>query len=78
MYHKGCVDLDINLSTAKEWYDKGSENNHSNSQYEAYALHKLGVTATGAKDASNTDTSNLGDFSDQGTANVDAQGHEDL
>jgi TPR repeat protein len=78
MYHKGCVDLDINLSTAKEWYDKGASDGHGESQYQAYALHKSGVTATGAKDDSNTDTSNLGDFSDQGTANVDAQEHGEL
>ena len=65
MYHKGCIDLDKNLNEAKGWYDKGAGNGHSASQYEAYALHKLGIIATSAKDTSDIDQSDLDGSPDQ-------------
>ncbi|MBY0581005.1 MAG: hypothetical protein K2P53_04930 [Rickettsiales bacterium] len=72
MYHnKRCVDLDINLSTAKEWYDKGASDGHSESQYQAYALHKSGGTATGAKDDSGIDSSDSNIFADQSSNAID-------
>ena len=56
MYHKGCIDLDKNLNEAMEWYNKGASSGHSKSQYEAYALHKLGVTVTNTADTDQSDS----------------------
>jgi TPR repeat protein len=71
MYHKGCVDLDINLSTAKEWYDKGSKNDHSDSHYEAYVLHNKGISAKNVKDDSGIDSSDSNIFADQSSNAID-------
>lgn len=71
MYHKGCIDLDVNLNEAKEWYDKGAKNGHSKSQYQAYTLHQEGIVATSAQNTPDVEQADLDSSSDQNLMNQD-------
>lgn len=71
MYHKGCIDLGVNLKDAKEWYDKGANNGHINSKYQAYTLHEEGIKAINAQNNPDIEQTDLDSSSDQNLMSQD-------